>query len=520
MHNNYYFLRQLSSALETKLKDSVISECFCQSKDELIIRFEINSASLLIKASLLPSFSCLSFPENFQRARKNSVDLFPQIIGQSVLGIRQFHNERSFAIQLSNGMVLLFKMHGNRTNIVLLQEGRVNEPFRNDLTADLTLNPETLDREIDWSYGFFVKNGMNPKAIYITFGKIIWQYLDDQNFFLKSQIQQWGILQLLLTDLHAPTYYLTLIHGKPTLSLVKTGEVLRSWENPIQAANDFYYTFTHYFAFSKEKSSLLNLLKTKLDNGNSYYEKNLNRLKELQNGNHYKIWADLIMANLQNIKPRSEKIILENFYHDNRPEEIKLKKDLSPQKNAEIFYKKTKNQSIEIERIQEANRNKEKEIAIIKNLMGVVETAVDLKSLRSIKSEFKPDVENKKQTAPLPYHEFLFQGYSIWVGKNAQSNDILTLKYGYKEDLWLHAKDVAGSHVLIKHQAGKNFPKEVIQHAASLAAFNSKRKNESLCPVIVTPKKNVRKRKGDPAGAVIVDREEVIMVEPYRFIHH
>jgi predicted ribosome quality control (RQC) complex YloA/Tae2 family protein len=109
-----------------------------------------------------------------------------------------------------------------------------------------------------------------------------------------------------------------------------------------------------------------------------------------------------------------------------------------------------------------------------------------------------------------------FKGIRIWIGKNAQSNDTLTLKYGYKEDLWLHAKDVAGSHVLIKHQAGKPFPKDVVEHAAQLAAYYSKRKNESLCPVAITPRKFVRKRKGDKPGAVVVDREEVVMVEPLR----
>jgi predicted ribosome quality control (RQC) complex YloA/Tae2 family protein len=91
---------------------------------------------------------------------------------------------------------------------------------------------------------------------------------------------------------------------------------------------------------------------------------------------------------------------------------------------------------------------------------------------------------------------------------------VLTLKLSHKDDLWLHAKDVSGSHVIIKYQSGKNFPKDVIERAAQLAAYNSKRKNESLCPVMVTAKKYVRKRKGDPAGAVVVEREEVIMVEP------
>ena len=68
--------------------------------------------------------------------------------------------------------------------------------------------------------------------------------------------------------------------------------------------------------------------------------------------------------------------------------------------------------------------------------------------------------------------------------------------------------------MIIKHQSGKNFPKDVIERAAQLAAYNSKRKTDSLCPVIVTPKKFVRKRKGDPAGAVEVEREQVILVEP------
>ena len=73
---------------------------------------------------------------------------------------------------------------------------------------------------------------------------------------------------------------------------------------------------------------------------------------------------------------------------------------------------------------------------------------------------------------------------------------------------------MSGSHVLIKHQAGKVIPKPVIERAAKLAAWYSKRKSDTLCPVTVTPKKYVRKRKGDPAGAVVVERETVMLVEP------
>jgi predicted ribosome quality control (RQC) complex YloA/Tae2 family protein len=112
------------------------------------------------------------------------------------------------------------------------------------------------------------------------------------------------------------------------------------------------------------------------------------------------------------------------------------------------------------------------------------------------------------------FKKFVHENFEIWIGKNAQNNDLLTQRHSYKEDLWLHARDVTGSHVLIKYQAGKKFPMSVIERAAQLAAYFSKRKNDTLCPVIYTPKKYVRKPKGAAAGSVKIEREEVIMVCP------
>ena len=112
------------------------------------------------------------------------------------------------------------------------------------------------------------------------------------------------------------------------------------------------------------------------------------------------------------------------------------------------------------------------------------------------------------------FKKFTINGFDILVGKNAKNNDLLTKSYSHKEDLWLHARDVAGSHVLIKYKSGVKFPKNVIEKAAQLAAYYSKRKSDSLCPVIVTPKKYVRKAKKAKDGEVVVEREEVILVKP------
>ena len=102
MHNNFYFLRQLSKTLDTKLKGFTVVSCFSQNKDELIIELNNTQESFFIKSSLQADFSCLSFPSEFQRARKNSIDLFDPVILKKVIDVKQFDNERSFAICLED----------------------------------------------------------------------------------------------------------------------------------------------------------------------------------------------------------------------------------------------------------------------------------------------------------------------------------------------------------------------------------------------------------------------------------
>lgn len=516
MHNNFYFLRQLTKSLEQRLNGGVVSECFSQSKDELIIRCETGRDSFFIRASLSPELSCLSFSENFQRARKNSVDLFPSIVGRKILGVRQFSNERSFAIRLSERHDVLFKMHGNRTNVILLSAGVVTGLFRKKISGDNNLDLNTLDREIDWSYEYFLSNRDRLNTAYFTFGKIVWRFLDEQGFAAKSPEAQWSAIEDIRKALEDPMYYLAEIDDKPVLSLLPTGAIIKVERDPLVASNEFFYAFTQQYVFAREKSRVLSMLRSAVHSADNYCKKNSEKLHQIKSDEHYRHWADLLMANLHALKGGEEKVVLPNFYfEDQRPAEIPLKRDLTPQKNAELFYRKAKNQHIEIERLESAIAEKKRQIELFKEQMRDIEEACDLKKLRSVGATVAPDL-GKRDSISLPYHEFHYKGYRIWVGKHAEANDILISKYGYKEDLWLHAKDVSGSHVLIKHQSGKIFPKEVIEYAASLAAYNSKRRNETLCPVIVTPRKFVRKRKGDPAGAVVVEREDVILVEPAR----
>lgn len=513
MHNNYYFLRQLTVALDHQLQGAVVMECFSQNKDELILSFETPAGRYFIKAALGADFSCLSVPQNFERARRNSVDLFEQLPGLRYKGVYQYNNERSFRFNFEENTAVLFKMHGNKSNVLLIEDGNITSLFRSQLQADSSLVPEQLDRTIDWSYEYFVQHRERLRETYFTFGKLVWRYLETKGFSSLPPADQWEQLNAARSHLESGIYYITFIDESPYLSLVPFGNIIATFHDPVEALNSFYRSFVQLRALVTEKRKLLSGLQQQHARLIAWLQINRERLQSIREDKRYRLWADIIMANLDKIPMGKTSVVLDDFYHENAPIEIKLKPDLSPQKNAEIYYKKARNQSIEASHLERMIEEREVQQRDIESTMARVKEIQSLKELREEPSGSKVS-SGKKEVLALPYKEHSMMEFRIWVGRSAQANDQLLQHYSSKDDLWLHARDVSGSHVIVKHQAGKKFPGVVIERAAQLAAFHSKRKNESLCPVIFTPRKYVRKRKGDPAGTVVVDREEVIMVVP------
>lgn len=462
---------------------------FSQNKDEIVFEFNNAKRSFFIRADLQGDFSCLTFPDGFKRARKNSIDLFNEVIMKKVVGIRQFENERSFAIELEEGLSVLFKMHGNKSNVVLLKNNEELSRFKSNIAG----GPET-DRIIDWSKGAFT--GDSEKQ-YFTIGKLVAN-------------RNWEEIQEIKKQLEDPEYFIVRTDKKIMLSLLAVGNIIEKYTDAIEAVNAFYFRFVTENIFVRQKNSIVNRLKTNIAQTKGWIQKTNDKLSQLRVDEHYKAWGDLLMANLHRIEAGAKSVVLENFYNNDSPVTIPLDQNLSPQKNAERYYRKGKNQQIEVGKVTESLIAKTTELTKLEAELAKVEAADDTRELKgfTISNNQYPISNNQ------PYREFLYKNFKIWVGKDAKTNDELTLKHSYKEDLWLHVRSDTGSHVLLKHQAGKVFPKDVIEYAASIAAFFSKRKTETLCAVIVTPKKFVRKRKGDPAGAVVVDREEVILVEP------
>ncbi|MCV9386106.1 NFACT RNA binding domain-containing protein [Reichenbachiella ulvae] len=514
MQFNYYFLRFLTQELTGHLVGKSLVNCFSQNKDELVLRFEDDGSFFLIKVNLDGEKSLLSFPEEFARAKRNSVDLFSELNHQIVHSIRQFKNERCFAIQFDH-FDLLFKLHGRRANLILFKEGNYHSMFKTEMEQDQHLQLDHLDREIDQSSEALIESNFNLKKIYPTFDKTILSYLEESGFLDNdTEEEKQRLLDDTLRELKKPKFYLVENSFLPKISLLppKDLEYVTEFESAILISNAFAKAFFTNYQFNKEKESELRKIEKEIKKANSYIQNTQNKIDEILSRRGFDEIANILMANLhEKVLPGQESIELLDFYQ-NKPITIKLKPNLNLQQNAEVLYRKSKNQGIELDKAEQ-NLNKKKDL--LESLEMDLENVKSISEFKDLKQRLKTQNNQDKQMPPkAPFLSCEISGYTVWVGKNAKNNDLLTQKYARKDDLWLHAKDVSGSHTVIRNSSNQMIPKDVIEKAAELAAYYSKRKTDTLCPVIFTPKKYVRKPKGSLPGQVIVDREEVILVKP------
>jgi predicted ribosome quality control (RQC) complex YloA/Tae2 family protein len=119
-----------------------------------------------------------------------------------------------------------------------------------------------------------------------------------------------------------------------------------------------------------------------------------------------------------------------------------------------------------------------------------------------------------QKTAPSrPMHYVSSDGFDIFAGKNNRQNDELTLKTAEPADIWLHTKDIPGSHVIIKSKGGA-VPSQTLFEAACLAAWYSKARGGSQIPVDHTLRKFVKKPSGAKPGMVIYTNQNTAYITP------
>ncbi len=515
MHLNYHFLKFLCPALNKTFAGKKIVACFSQNKDELVIETEDAGESTLIRAHLLPPQIFLSFPSQFSRAKRNSIDLFQDLMADVILRCGVFSFERAFYLDLQSGKKLVFKLHGNRSNVLLYQPGedRPSLLFRNEIKEDRELDWKTLEKQLDLSKGKFLDLEGNATQFLPTLGPIPRAWLKERSYPEASVEVKWKLMEELRDMLETPLFVLVKKQDEVHLSLLPEDQAIKSFSDPIQATNELFYLALVKGNFEKEKNSLIKSYQDQLKKTDAYIQKSSSKLEELKNSAPPSQLADVIMANLHAFQGGTLEAKLLDFYTGNDVE-VTLKPNQKPQQLAETLYRKSKNRQIELNQIEKTIESKISLKAELEQKIKSILAIADFRGLKSYQKTNKEDKALTKEAGGLPFKVFEFEGFTIWVGKSANDNDEMLRGFAQKNDLWLHARQVPGSHVLIRMKGISVLPNSVLERAAGLAAFYSKLKTDSLAPVIYTQAKFVRKVKGSAPGSVMVDKEKVILVPP------
>ncbi|WP_321328813.1 NFACT family protein [uncultured Ilyobacter sp.] len=278
-----------------------------------------------------------------------------------------------------------------------------------------------------------------------------------------------------------------------------------------------------YIEATKSSESYNNLYSSLLNVVEKEIKKNKRTLKILEkemdkNRKHEKSKeiGDILAANLYSIKRGQKEAVLFDFYN-NCETTISLDPNFSPKENLDRYYKKynklKRGFEFNLKRYQEVKN----EIDYLQGVKSFLEESSTMENLNTIKDELVAGkyikavkTLKKKKTAPLNYGIIEFEEYQILYGRNNLENDNLSFKIADRNDMWLHSKEVPGSHVIIRWNG--EFTEEVIFKGAEVAAFYSKTLPGEKVLIDYTLKKYLNKPKGGKPGFVTYNNQESILV--------
>lgn len=226
--------------------------------------------------------------------------------------------------------------------------------------------------------------------------------------------------------------------------------------------------------------------------------------------------ADLLMAQLGRVPRGAPEAELDDF--EGGTIRVRLNPALSAAENAAVLYDRARKRQRAAERLPARVRQAVAERNRLDALLGAVERGeADPDEVAHWVKKVRPtDGAPSDDEGRLPYRPFRSSGgLEIRVGRSGRANDELTFHHSAPDDIWLHARDVAGAHVILRWQdREQNPPKRDLVEAAVLAALNSRARTAGTVPVDWTRRKYVRKPRKAPPGAVLPDRVQTLFVEP------
>ncbi|QHG18373.1 NFACT family protein [Nostoc sp. ATCC 53789] len=321
----------------------------------------------------------------------------------------------------------------------------------------------------------------------------------------------------------------------------KDGYTVMGW-GVVEKVKDIQELLNRYYSneidqqlFSQLRHQLsqkLNNILAKLRNKAQTFK---TRLQQSDQADEYRQKADLLMAHLQNWEPGMKEIILADF-ETNLPVAIALQPDKNAVQNAQSLYKQHQKLKRARAAVEPLLLEVQTEIEYLEQVEAAIaqidtyKTSEDLRALEEIREEligqkYLEDPEYRSRSANEPpstnFHRYLTpSGFEVLIGRNNRQNDQLTFRVAGDYDIWFHAQEIPGSHLLLRLEPGAVAEEADLQFVANLAAYYSRARQSEQVPVVYTQPKHVYKPKGAKPGIAIYKQESILWGKPQIVISH
>lgn len=289
----------------------------------------------------------------------------------------------------------------------------------------------------------------------------------------------------------------------------------------VSEAADYFYSHKASSNRIRQKSSdLSRAVSAQLDKCYLKKQRLSEDLLAAENSDVYRLYGELLTANLHAVTPGAREVTVHNYYDDSQLK-IPLDERFSPSKNAQRYFKKygkaktaIKEKKIQLEETASDIEYLESVLSFVLNASGYEEIEAlreelcELGYLRRRKTTGKP-VKHK----PDPWKFTTSGGFRVLAGRNNKENDYLTFKVASKQDIWFHTKDIPGSHVIL-FTDGREPGEQDLFEAASIAAWHSKGRDSENVPVDYTRARFVKKPSGAKPGMVIFTDNRTVYTNP------
>ncbi len=551
------YLHSLIYELNSKLSLGKIEKISQPEKDEIILAIRNNKETykLLISASsVYPKIHITNIAkENPMTPPMFCMVLRKYLTGARLLEINQFETDRIVIFKFEAldelGYIapytMVVEIMGKYSNITLIRDkDNIIMDSIKHVTRDMSskrillpgvkfimappsdkLNPLTLNKDdfknLDINFEdnkFFskkfigVSSQLSVEIMYII-KKTSIPYDEMENIFNLIKNHEYSFTTYYDEDKPVDFYCIPLYHLK-----IDNKKIYNSSSEQIE---EFYKEKDTSDRLGSKTSAILKLVQLNIEKCEKKILIMENTLNESIEKDKIKLYGELLTANVHLIKNRDKEINVVNYYDENLSTlTIPLDEFKTPSENIQSYFKKYNKMKRSEEMAKKQIDILKSEIEYLNSVLVSILRCENATDIEDIKQELVKEgyIKNKKSNKKVkdrpskPMHFLSSDGIDIYVGKNNTQNDYLTTKFSDKSDIWLHTKDIPGSHVIIKHSKGE-LPEKTLIEAANLAAFNSKAKEGSKVLVDYTRIKNVKKPNGAKAGMVIYENNKTLNVE-------